>query len=186
MKKQTIIGGLVLLPIVFIAFTSMYVDMSEPVKSEKQMSPPKLGDIAPEIALLSPDGTTTYKLSDLRGKLVLVNFWASMVAQSRFENPNIVSTYNKFKDKQFSNGNGFEIFSVSLDTDPNKWKNAIEKDNLIWKYHVSDLKGYKSQVAQSYGVKTMPYNVLIDGSGKIIALNLKGGKLNQKMESLVK
>ncbi len=148
--------------------------------------PPKIGDIAPEINLLSVNRSTSYKLSSLRGKMVLLNFWASLAAPCRFENPNLVKTYNQFKNKSFKNANGFTIYSVSLDSNVENWKKAIEKDGLIWPYHVSDLKAYDSEVVSLYGVRSIPYNYLIDGDGKILAVNLRGGQLSQTLQKYLK
>ena len=148
--------------------------------------PPKIGEMAPEISMLALDRSSTYKLSDLKGKLVLVNFWASLVAPCRFENPNLVRAYQKYKGKSFTNGNGFEIFSVSLDTDLNSWKSAISKDKLTWKNHVSDFKGYESKAAHDYGVRAIPYNFLIDGEGKVVAINLRGTDLAKTLEANLK
>jgi len=145
--------------------------------------PPKIGEMAPEISMLAVDRTTTYKLSDLKGKVVLVNFWASLVAPCRFENPNLVRAYQKYKDKSFISGNGFAVFSVSLDTDLSSWKSAVSKDKLTWKHHVSDLKGYDSKAAHDYGVRAIPYNFLIDGEGKVVAINLRGADLAKTLEA---
>lgn len=169
---------LLLIP-VFAGFSPNYPDQNRPV-------PPKVGDMAPEIVLLSTDRSTTYKLSDFKGKLVLVNFWASLVAPCRFENPNILRAYQHFSTKNFKSGNGFVVFSVSMDTDLESWKTAIAKDNLIWPYHVSDLKGYDSEVANVYGVKAIPFNFLIDGTGKVIAVNLRGAELTKTLQENLK
>lgn len=181
MERKKIWFVMVLLPF-FLAFSN--VDSLQ--KEEARPIPPKIGEVAPEISMLSTDRTTTYQLTDLRGKLVLVNFWASLVAPCRFENPNLVTTYQKFKDSSFSNGNGFAIYSVSLDTDINNWKNAIAKDKLNWPYHVSDLKGYDSKAANDYGVRAIPYNFLLDGEGRVIAVNLRGAQLSKKLETFLK
>lgn len=181
MKKHQIMYLFILLPILFA-----FINISNKPIGTIRIMPPTVGDIIPDIQMLSIDRKTTYKLSQLRGKIVLVNFWASMVAQCRFENPNIVRAYNKYKGKSFKGGDGFEIYSISLDTDLDKWKNSIERDKLSWKYHVSDLKGYESQAAHDFGVKAMPYNFLIDGQGKVIAINLKGLDLSKKLEELTK
>ncbi|RLD84635.1 MAG: TlpA family protein disulfide reductase [Bacteroidetes bacterium] len=149
-------------------------------------TPPKIGEIAPDINLLSADRTKSYKLSDLRGKLVLVNFWASLVAPCRFENPNIVKAYNQFKDKNFVSAKGFTIYSVSLDSNLDNWKKAIKNDKLNWPYQVSDLKGYDSEVAAAYGIRSIPYNYLIDGDGKVLAINLRGAQLNKTIEKYLK
>jgi len=177
MEKSKVLILLVLIPF-FIGFTEFQIPETG---ESKRPNPPKVGDLAPEISLPSTDGTTIYKLSDLKGKLVLVNFWASMVAPCRYENPNLLAAYLNFKDKTFQSGNGFAIFSVSMDTDVASWKNGIEKDRLLWPYHVSDLKGYDSKVAADYGVKAIPYNFLIDGEGKIIAINLRGFELSKAL-----
>ena len=140
-------------------------------------TPPKIGEIAPEINLPSVDRSVNYKLSDLRGKLVLINFWTSMNAPCSYENLNQVNTYNKYKDKNFTNANGFTIYSVSLDSNLENWKKAIVKDKLSWPYQVCDLKGRASEVVAAYGVTSIPYNYLIDGNGVVLAVNLRGAKL---------
>jgi len=149
-------------------------------------TPPKIGEIAPDINLLSANRSKSYKLSDLRGKLVLVNFWASLVAPCRFENPNIVKAYNQYKDKSFTNANGFTIYSVSLDSNLDNWKKAIVNDKLSWPYQVSDLKGYDSEVAAAYGIRSIPYNYLIDGDGKVLAINLRGAQLSKTIQEYLK
>ena len=181
MKKKRSIFLLVLIP-----FFTTFSNIDANSKKLKRPMPPKVGEMAPEISMLSVDRATTYKLSELKGKLVLVNFWASMMAPCRFENPNIVRAYEKYKDKSFSNGNGFTVYSVSLDTDLNNWKNAITKDRLSWPYHVGDLKGYDSKAANDYGVRAIPYNFLIDGEGRVIAINLRGKDLGTTLEKQLK
>ena len=134
---------------------------------------------APEIAFPNPSGKIL-KLSDLKGKVVLVDFWASWCGPCRAENPNVVKMYEKFKDK------GFTIFSVSLDEDATKWKEAIEKDQLSWTYHVSDLKGWKSSVVANFGIEGIPYTVLLNKDGKIIGKNLRGEKLEETLNELLR
>lgn len=138
-----------------------------------------IGQVAPDISLPTPDGGTK-KLSSLRGKYVLIDFWASWCGPCRKENPNVVKMYNAYKDK----GAGFEIFGVSLDQSRDKWLQAIEKDQLTWP-HVSDLQGWESSAAQLYNVTAIPQTVLIDPEGKIIAKGLRGPDLEQKLASLL-
>lgn len=145
----------------------------------------EIGDIAPELKFNSPNGKT-YKLSSLRGKYVLIDFWASWCGPCRKENPNVVSAYAKYKDAKFKKGKGFEVFSVSLDNNAAKWKNAIEKDNLSWKYHVSDLSGWYSEAVKLYGIKSIPQSFLIDPNGKIVAKNLRGMRLHTTLDKYVK
>jgi thiol-disulfide isomerase/thioredoxin len=137
------------------------------------------GNLAKEIALPGLNGDTL-RLSDLRGKVVLIDFWASWCGPCRRENPNVVAMYKKY------NADGFEVFSVSLDksTDAAKWKAAIEMDGLIWPNHVSDLKGWQCAAAIDYAVKSIPFTILIDAEGKIIATNVRGVELENQLSRI--
>jgi peroxiredoxin len=134
------------------------------------------GTLAPEIALPNPRGEII-KLSDFRGNYVLIDFWASWCKPCRMENPNVVRMYNKYANKNF------EIFGVSLDRNKEKWENAIVKDNLQWP-NVSDLKFWQSAAAELYNVKSIPFTVLIDPEGKVIATKLRGAALEKKLDEI--
>ncbi len=136
-----------------------------------------IGTTAPDIALPNPDGDTI-RLSSLRGKYVLVDFWAAWCRPCRAESPNLVKAYEKYHDK------GFTIYSISLDNNRQQWVNAIKQDGIGLWYHVSDLRGWRSSAAQEYGVSAIPANFLLDPEGKIIAKNLRGEQLQQKLEEI--
>ena len=131
-----------------------------------------IGNKAPELIGKSNNGETL-KLSDTKGKLVLLDFWAAWCGPCRRENPIVVQTYQKYKDKEFKNGKGFTVFSVSLDRTEAAWEKGIKDDKLGWPYHISDLKGWYSKHAAIYGVRSIPDNFLIDGNGVIVARKLR-------------
>ena len=144
-----------------------------------------IGERAPELVVASPSGEKI-SLSSLRGKMVLVDFWASWCAPCRQENPNLVRTYKKYRDKEFKNGNGFTVYGVSLDRQKEDWTTAIKRDGLEWESQVSDLKGWQSVPAAQYGVMVIPSNFLIDGTGIIVAKDLRGDFLENKLKELLK
>jgi thiol-disulfide isomerase/thioredoxin len=144
----------------------------------------EIGNRAPELAYSSPDGKVI-ALSEYRGKMVLIDFWAAWCMPCRIENPNLVHLYNSYKDKKFRGGDGFTIYSVSLDLNKDAWTEAIKSDGLIWESHVSDLLGWKSVPASQYQIVSIPSNFLIDGNGIIIAKNLRAEALGNMIKSLL-
>lgn len=153
---------------------AMYLKNKEAHDEMKAFS---AGNLAPDFAQPKSDGKLL-KLSDLKGKVVLIDFWASWCGPCRRENPNVVRIYQKYADK------GFTVLSVSLDKDKNAWLEAVKRDNLLWPNHVSDLKAWSNEAAQLYKVKGIPFTVLVDKEGKIIQTNLRGEELENTLKSI--
>lgn len=147
-------------------------------KSAEDASLLNPGKMAPVFEELGLDRKTSYSLANLKGKVVLIDFWASWCGPCRKENPNVVKTYEKYKN------DGFTVMSVSLDTDKDKWNAAIKQDKLTWDNHVSDLGGWNSRVGKMYGVNSVPFTVLIDQEGKIINTNLRGEALENELRKI--
>ncbi len=148
----------------------VFIDMVEKQKATS------IGQVAPDINLPNPEGKII-PLSSLRGKYVLVDFWAKWCGPCRQENPNVVRVYNKYKDK------GFTVYGVSLDRSKEDWVKAIKDDGLTWT-HVSDLKYWQSEAAQQYNITGIPFSLLLDPKGVIIAKNLRGGALDKKLAEI--
>jgi peroxiredoxin len=153
--------------------TSAIMQMKQQLDELRALS---IGQIAPDIQLPNPEGTPT-KLSDLRGKYVLVDFWAAWCKPCRLENPNVVRLYAQYKNK------GFEVFGVSLDRTREDWVKAIADDKLTWT-HVSDLLYFNSAAAELYQIQAIPATYLIDPDGKIIGKDLRGPSLEAKLAEL--
>ena len=145
------------------------------VDGEKRLS---TGMPAPEITMNDKDGVP-HSLSSMKGKVVIVDFWASWCKPCRAENPFVVSLYNKYKDK------GLDIFSVSLDFKKEAWLKAIEQDKLTWKNHVCDMKQWQSPVVALYGFTGIPFACVLDKNGNIAGKNLRGPALEEKIKELL-
>lgn len=184
-----------------MAYAAYITSLEQQAAAQRRSAGPiQVGMEAPDIRLESPDGKE-YALSDLRGKVVLLDFWASWCGPCRRENPNVVQVYNRYKDQ------GFTVYSVSLDGldsrgkaryrtpedieramegQKQRWVNAIQQDGLAWEYHVSDLKKWESTAGRSYGVSSIPRTFLIDRDGKVAAVNLRGAAaIEQALQSIL-
>ncbi|MCS6973899.1 MAG: redoxin domain-containing protein [Cyclobacteriaceae bacterium] len=171
-------------------YFDLYVHVAEKAKKEwpnyshakafvemvERMKKLAVGSVAPEIALPDPEGKVV-PLSSLRGQYVLVDFWAKWCGPCRKENPNIVRAYNKYKDK------GFTVYGVSLDRSREDWLQGIREDGLTWT-HVSDLKFWQSEAARTYNINAIPFSLLLDPNGVIIAKNLRGEALDRKLSEI--
>ncbi|MDN3670599.1 TlpA disulfide reductase family protein [Echinicola jeungdonensis] len=153
--------------------TKMIVNLKQQLDEMRALS---MGQPAPEISLPNPEGDTV-NLSDFRGKYVLIDFWAAWCKPCRAENPNVVRLYEEYNDQ------GFEVFGVSLDRTKEAWEKAIEEDNLTWT-QVSDLKYFNSEAASTYKINAIPATYLIDPEGKIIAKDLRGPSLENKLKEI--
>ena len=170
----------------YLYFAQLFIDKFRDVDPDAVASLKKaienkakyaIGGIPPDFSQQTPEGDE-FALSQLRGKVVLIDFWASWCGPCRKENPNVLKVYKKYHDK------GFEVLGVSLDRKRDRWIGAIKQDGLPW-HHISDLKGWQNQVAKDFGVHSIPHTVLIGKDGKIIARGLRGSALEQKVAELL-
>jgi len=175
-KIETAVGGLTKRFPTNQAIATIVAQYKQLIAQNKSL--PKIGGIAPDITMADTSGKA-FSLSMLRGKYVLVDFWASWCGPCREENPNVVNAYQEFKNKNFT------VLGVSLDKQKAEWTKAVEEDHLTW-YHISDLKYWSSAAVAPYGIEGIPYNVLLDPQGKIIAMNLRGNDLKIKLSELIK
>ncbi len=168
-----------------LAFSKQVAQIEQQLKAQQEQQKEQLalknltaiGSVAPELNFNNPEGKLI-TLESLRGNYVLIDFWASWCKPCRMENPNVVKLYNKYKEL------GFTVYSVSLDNNVERWLNAIKQDNLTWPNHVSDLKQWQTEATKLYGFRGIPYTVLIDKEGKIIAKNLRGTALETKLKEI--
>lgn len=161
---------------IIVAYNKFLTEMNKPKPAEQQK--PVVGNMAPDFTMNDTEGKPV-SLSQYKGQFVLVDFWASWCGPCRGENPNVVAAYKKYKNKNFT------VLGVSLDEDKDAWMKAIQKDGLTWK-HISDLKGWQSAVVPVYGIEGIPYNVLLDPEGKILATELREKDLDAFLSKTLK
>jgi thiol-disulfide isomerase/thioredoxin len=177
LKQKNILFYLILL-----LFVNCHQDNSKKIKVNI-IEGIGIGNRATELSYSDPYGVKI-ALSSLRGKMVLIDFWASWCPPCRAENPKLAKVYTYFKDKKFKNGNGFTIYSVSCDKTVEPWINAIKADSLVWKSHVSELKGWEGDATYTYKINSIPSNILIDADGIILVKDLNSEALFDYLQIL--
>lgn len=170
-------------------FVTLFVAAGITVGAHAQYENTKIqnGSPAPELAFTNPQGETM-KLSEInKGRVVLIDFWASWCRPCRMANPRLVEMYNNYKDKKFKDAKkGFTVLSVSLDKNKEAWVSAIEKDNLLWANHISDLAGWESKAAADYGIQFIPQAFLVGADGKVIGKYANAEMAEEDLKKLVK
>ena len=142
------------------------------------------GNRVTELSYPGIDGNPI-SISSLKGNIVLIDFWASWCQPCRYENPELVRLYQQYHPVKFKDAKGFEIYSISLDVNRDSWMRAIANDRLVWKSHVSDLRGWNSDAAEKFGIRSIPSSILIDEKGKIIAKNLTPPEIEHALEKRI-
>jgi len=169
---------------ILILFVALLLFESTILTLSAQSTGLEQGNKTPEIKLSNTKGDTV-ALSSLKGKLVLIDFWATWCAPCVAEQSELAKLYHKFNQSVFTNGKGFEIYGVSLDAKKTSWENFITTNKISW-IQVSDLKFWRSPVAKTYNIQALPFNILIDGNGIIVAKNLHGVELENRIAKFLR